>query len=162
MTSLKDLIDSKKLEKLKESIKNKTTHSKSVRIGGIYKIKADETNGITPKDGLDFRYKHFVVMGVAVDGSVYGCVTFNSELNRNFLQPNMEDLYIQIDKDRYSFLKRDSVIDCSKLKEAKAAKLLNGKYEGQVLDEDFNKIMECVKISPRHSYMYLKMLGILN
>ena len=162
MTFLKDLIDSKKLERLKESVKNKTAHSQSVRIGGVYKIKADEMNGITPKDGLDFRYKHFVVMGVAEDGSVYGCVTFNSELNRDFLQPNTEEFYISVDANKYSFLKKNSIIDCFKLKEAKASKLLAGKYEGQILEEDFNEILKLVKLSPRHPYIYLKMLGIQN
>ena len=50
--------------------------SGDIEIGNIYKIAANEENGITPPDGRDVWFKHFVVMGKAPDGSVYGCVVF--------------------------------------------------------------------------------------
>lgn len=137
-----------------------STTRQSVQIGGIYKIKATEENGITPKDGLDYRYKYFIVMGKALDGSIYGCAAFDSEVNRDYLQPGMEDFYLEIKADRYPFLKKNSVIDCLKLKPATGTKLLSGKYAGDILPEDFNRILKLVKMSPRHPFMYLKMLGL--
>ena len=36
--------------------------SEDIKVGNIYKIAADEENGITPPEGRDVWYKHFVVM----------------------------------------------------------------------------------------------------
>lgn len=140
--------------------KSSSTTKRTVEIGEIYKIQATEENGITPKGGLNYRYKHFIVMGKAVDGSIYGCAAFDSEINRDYLQPGTEDFYLEVEAGRYSFLKKNSVIDCLKLKPATATKLLWGKYEGQILPEDFTRILSLVKLSPRHTFMYLKMLGV--
>lgn len=107
-----------------------STTNQSIQIGDIYKIKATEENGITPKDGLGYRYKHFIVMGMAADGSIYGCAAFDSEVNRDYLQPGTEGFYLKLGAGTYSFLDKDSVIDCLKLKPATADKLLSGKYEG--------------------------------
>lgn len=137
-----------------------TTLNRSVQIGDIYKIKATEENGITPKDGLDYRYKYFIVMGIAVDGSIYGCAAFDSEVNRDYLQPGTEEFYLKVKAGRYPFLKKDSVIDCLKLKPATATKLLSGEYRGEILKEDYDRILSLVRMSPRHPFMYLKMLGI--
>lgn len=56
--------------------------SGEIEIGNIYKIAANEENGITPPDGRDVWFKHFVVMGKAPDGSVYGC-SRSSETSKN-------------------------------------------------------------------------------
>lgn len=137
-----------------------TTKRSVVQIGDIYKIKATEENGITPKGGLDYRYKYFIVMGKASDGSIYGCAAFDSEVNRDYLEPGTEDFYIKVEAGRYPFLKKDSVIDCLKLKPATEIKLLSGKYRGKILTEDYNRILSLVKMSPRHPFMYLKLLGL--
>ena len=44
----------------------------NVEIGQIYRIKANEQNDITPKDGLLFRAKYIVVIGFDSQGNVYG------------------------------------------------------------------------------------------
>ena len=140
--------------------KSSSTTNRSVQIGDIYKIKATEENGITPKGGLDYRYKYFIVMGKASDGSIYGCAAFDSEVNRDYLEPGTEVFYLKVEAGRYSFLKKDSVIDCLKLKPATEIKLLLGKYKGKILLDDYNKILSLVKMSPRHTFMYLKLLGL--
>ena len=58
--------------------------SRTIEIGQIYRIKADERNGITPKSGMTFRPKFFVVMGFDNQGNIYGGVVFDSEINRNY------------------------------------------------------------------------------
>lgn len=63
----------------------------TVEIGDIFLIKANEENGITPKYGDLYRPKFFIVMGKAPDGSIYGCVHFNSDLNREYIAPGYEE-----------------------------------------------------------------------
>ena len=55
------------------------SNSGEIEVGDIFKIAADEENGITPPGGRDVWYKHFVVIGKTSDGSVYGCVVFRCQ-----------------------------------------------------------------------------------
>ena len=72
-----------------------------IEIGNIYKIEADEENDITPPEGRISWHKHFVVMGKAQDGSLYGCVVFDSKINKSYLTPGTEEFYIPIAKGTY-------------------------------------------------------------
>lgn len=132
----------------------------TVEKGDIFLIKADKSNGITPKNGDLYREKFFIVMGMAPDGSVYGCVHFNSELNKEYMVPGYEDLYIKISGSAYAFLTHDSYIDCVKLKEASAAKLLSGKYMGKIKDNHFELIRQKVCLSRRNAPLFLRWLGL--
>lgn len=87
-----------------------------VQIGDIYLIKADETNDITPKDGMSYRPKYYVVLGFDNNGNVYGGVVFDSDINRDYVPPMLTEFFLPIKKEEYSFLTHDSYIDCSKLK----------------------------------------------
>ena len=108
-----------------------------IEIGNIYKIAANEENGITPPKGRDVWYKHFVVMGKTEDESLFGCVVFDSDMNREYVPPGDDIFYIPIPKGRYPFIDHDSVLECLKLKPASPEKLLLGKAEGKLLQEDF-------------------------
>lgn len=66
-----------------------------VEIGQIYKIKADERNEITPKDGMSFRPKFFVIVGFDDQGNIYGGVVFDSEINRDYISHEFEDFFYQ-------------------------------------------------------------------
>ena len=132
-----------------------------IEIGNIYKIAANEENDITPPDGRDVWFKHFVVMGKAPDGSVYGCVVFDSEMNREYVEPGDEEFYMPINKGRYSFIDHDSFLECLELKPATAEKLLAGKAEGQLNANDLQEALKLVKMSRRHSFILLKMYGII-
>jgi len=135
--------------------------SEDIKVGNIYKIAADEENGITPPEGRDVWYKHFVVMGKASDGSVYGCVVFDSAINREYVEPGEEDFYLPIRTGSYPFIDHDSYLECLELKPATAEKLLSGSAEGRLNETDFQEAMKLVKMSRRHSYVLLKMYGIL-
>ena len=134
---------------------------KDIEIGEIYKIAADKENGITPPSGRVVWYKHFVVMGKTADGSVYGCVVFDTDINREYVEPGEEEFYLPIRKGDYSFIDHDSYLECLKLKPASAEKLLLGKPEGRLTEDHFAKALELIKMSRRHSYMVLKMFGII-
>lgn len=135
--------------------------SAKIEIGDIFKIEADEANDITPPTGRLTWHKHFVVLGKAADGSLYGCVVFNSKINRDYLQPGTEEFYIPIKAGAYSFIDHDSVLECLKLKPATASKLAKGKYEGKLSQDDLDAALQLVKMSPRHDYILLKTYGII-
>ena len=82
MSSLKDRLPQETLEALKsakDNLQNTTLKQKRnskkktalppIEVGNIYKIEADERNGITPPHGRKTWFKHFVVMGISDDGS---------------------------------------------------------------------------------------------
>lgn len=135
--------------------------SRDIEVGDIYKIAADEDNKITPPEGRDVWYKHFVVMGKALDGSIYGCVVFDSKMNRDYVEPGDEDFYLPVKEGRYPFIDHDSFLECLELKPATAEKLLAGKAEGKLSQEDLDAALNLVKMSRRHSFILLKMYGIL-
>ena len=132
-----------------------------IEVGDIFKIAADESNSITPPAGRDVWYKHFVVMGKTADGSVYGCVVFDSEINRDYIEPGDEEFYLLINKGEYTFIDHNSYLDCLELKPATAEKLKSGRYEGKMNDSDLQKALQLVRMSRRHSFVLLKMFGIL-
>lgn len=134
--------------------------SEAIEIGSIYKIAANEENDITPPIGRDVWYKHFVVMGKTEDGSLFGCVVFDSAMNREYVSPGDELFFMCIPSGRYPFIDHDSVLDCLKLKPATAEKLLLGKPEGRLNQEDFQKALELVNLSRRNDYFTLKMFGM--
>lgn len=70
--------------------------SQTIAIGQIFRIKADESNDITPKAGMLFRPKYFVVMGFDSQGNVYGGVVFDSEINRDFVNHYFEDFFLPV------------------------------------------------------------------
>ena len=135
--------------------------SHNIEIGNIYKIAANEDNKITPPIGHEVWYKHFAVMGKTDDGCVFGCVVFDSKINRDYIEPGDEEFYLPISKGCYSFIDHDSYLECLELKPATAEKLLAGKPEGKLKPDDLQKAMRLVKMSRRHSYILLKMFGIL-
>ncbi len=132
-----------------------------IEIGNIYKIAANEENNITPRDGRDVWYKHFVVLGKSNDGSVFGCVVFDSEINREYVEPGDEEFFLPISKGKYSFIDHDSYLECLELKPASQEKLLAGKTEGVLTPDDLEAALKLVKMSRRHSFMLLKMYGII-
>lgn len=135
--------------------------SDAIEVGNIYKIEANEENKITPPKGRIVWYKHFVVMGKAQDGSVYGCVVFDSAINREYVEPGEEDFYLPIREGSYPFVDHDSYLECLELKPATAEKLLAGKAEGRLNANDLEAALKLIKMSRRHSYIQLKIYGII-
>ncbi|MCR5157530.1 MAG: hypothetical protein K6D37_00225 [Prevotella sp.] len=133
----------------------------TVGIGQIYRIKANKQNNITPKDGLLFRLKYFVVLGFDALGNVYGGVVFDSEINRDYISPDFVDFFLPISSSKYSFLSHDSYIDCRKMKPVLLSTLLEGDYCGQIEASDLDNILKLIKMSPRETYVRLRTFGII-
>lgn len=138
-----------------------TMEVQNVEIGQIYRIKANEQNDITPKNGLLFRAKYIVVIGFDSQGNVYGGVVFDSEINRDFISPDFVDFFLPIPCSRYSFLSHDSYIDCRKMKPILLSTLLEGDYCGVIEATDYDDIIKLIKMSPRETYVRLRTFGIL-
>ena len=111
-----------------------TMKSRTIEIGQIYRIKADEKNDITPKTGMLFRPKFYVVMGFDNLGNVYGGVVFDSDINRNFVSHDFEDFFLPISCSKYHFLDHDSYIDCRRMKPSTLEKLLEGEFCGIIAE----------------------------
>lgn len=171
MTSLKDNLPTATLdalESVKEKIQRETHGQKKkkanplppVEVGNIYKIEADERNGITPPPGRKTWFKHFAVMGIADDGSLMGCVVFDSEMNHEHIEPSNEEFYIPISKGKYTFIKHDSYLECMKLKPATLYNIRHGKAEGRLKDDDLQKALELTKKSQRNTIVTLRAYNI--
>ena len=100
-------------------------------------------------------------MGKAADGSVYGCVVFDSAINREYVEPGDEEFDMPIRRGKYPFIDHDSYLECLKLKPATAERLLAGTPEGKLEQEDFDTAIRLVRMSRRHNFVLLKMYGII-
>ena len=130
------------------------------KIGIYYKIEADERNGITPPHGRKTWFKHFVVMGISDDGSLMGCVVFDSEKNREHIEPGYDEFFIPISQGKYSFIDHDSFLECLRLKPATLSNIRHGKAEGRLTEDDLQKALELTKKSNRNSIITLKAYNI--
>ena len=158
--------NSNKLQKVKSLLTKKNTlkpakkPTRVIKPGDIFLIKADKSNGITPKNGQNFRWKYFIVVGKLSDGSLHCCAVFDSEKNREYIEPRFDEFYMLVKAGKYSFLKHDSYIDCLVLKNASSQKLLKGLYKGSLTAEDLAEVFRLIKLNPRHTPVYLNLWGI--
>lgn len=163
--SLKDLLTDgalAALQKAKQSlspVKDKTK-VREIKPGDIFKIKANEKNGITPKDGGPFWPKHFIALGKLADGRMFCCAVFDSEINRDYIHPDYQSFFLPVKAGQYPFLTHDSYIDCLEMKYATPGKLLSGKPEGRLTDKDLSAVLELVRQSPKHDFVKLSMYGL--
>lgn len=167
MTKIAEMLSGdsfKKLQKVKSALKPhrrlRSIPQRNIQQGDVFKIKANEDNGITPKNGDKFRWKHFVVIGKLADGTLHCCATFNSEMNKEYIQPGFEEFFLPIKAGQYSFIDHNSYIDCLTLKRAAPSKLLKGKYEGRLSSSDLAEVLKLVKLNSRHTPAYLNLWGI--
>ena len=163
--SYRDLLSQKSnnaLKKAKETLasKKKDKKHRDIKCGDIFYIEADEKNGITPKDGGLFWPKHFIVLGQLEDGRLCCCAVFDSNINRDYIHPDLHSFFLSVQAGEYFFLTHDSFIDCLEMKYATPEKLHNGKYEGALTKNHLQKVLELVRQSPKHDFVKLSMFGL--
>ena len=132
---------------------------KTVKVGDVFRIKMDRTNGIIPKKGDASRNKFFIVLGFDSDGNVYGGVIINSNINQRIPQ-SIKDWQMPIRCSDYPFLEHDSFVDCSRLKCASADKFNTWKYLGYIQLEDVEIIIGTIKESPNETSEHLAVFGL--
>ena len=91
--------------------------------------------------------KYHIIVGFNESELITASVRINSEVNSNvFRNPYLRSLCHLIKQEKYSFLKHDSFIDCSNLKEwpdhILKARLKNypGSHEGNIEEKEFDTI----------------------
>jgi len=131
----------------------------SIKIGDVFYLGMDETNGIIPKDGQRFRNKYFVVLGFDNSGRVYGGIVANTDVNVN-IPEERQRLHVKIKQSQNPFLMYDSYLDCSKLKEVHISKLDGFPYKGKLHEDDLKNAIENVKRSRYITKNDLKRFGI--
>lgn len=149
--NLKDLLDSKSAHSLALS---------TIKVGNVYIIDLDKSNGITPKAGYDTRRKYFVVLGF--DGeSVYGGVVINSNINFN-IQGQIASQHYPIFKSRYAFLAYDSWVDCMRLMTVKIETFREWIFICALEPDDMENIKRLVIKSPRETPQRLQRFGLVS
>lgn len=110
---------------------------KNLTLGSVLKIYDPDAK----KD------KYHIIVGFNETEMITASVRINSEVNLNvFRTPYLKSLCHLIKKEKYSFLKHDSVVDCSNLKEwpnhvLKARLMSNpGSLEGNIEEREFDTI----------------------
>ena len=152
MSSLGDLLSSDQISKLSAG---------AVEIGNVYGMHMDEEDGITPHAGEESRYKYFIVLGKDNEGKYFGGVVINSNVNQN-INPVLQRLHMPIRKVKYSFLKKDSFVNCSNFMTARLEKFLNWDLLGKIDNDDVTIITETIKESPLVRKVTLKNFGLLD
>lgn len=143
-----------------QSDENKHSVAKdTIKIGYVYRIKMDESNGIKPKSGDSFRNKYFVVLGFDKEGNVYGGVITNSEINQKVPQ-SVKDWQMPIKREKYPFLDHNSFVDCSKLKTASIKKFGFWQFKGIIEDNDVEIIIHAIQESPNENKAHLALYGL--
>ena len=131
----------------------------TVTRGDIYLMKMDQSNGIVPKDGDDYRNKFFVVLGF--DGNtVYGGVIINSEINKN-LASKIKDQQVRILRADYPFLTHDSFVDCVKLKVADISKFASWDFKDKMQEKDLTVVLSKIVNSPAEKRVNLRRFGLI-
>ena len=133
--------------------------SHTVKVGDVYEITMTEANGIKPKAGDSSRDKYFIVLGFDSNGTVFGGVIINSQINTN-LPPHLKMYHMPIKQSKYPFLKHDSFVDCVRLKVAFPQKFNEWNYLGEIDEYDVQLIVGTIKESPVESKERITMFGL--
>ena len=132
----------------------------TISIGDVYLLKMDESNDVTPKSGDDYRYKFYIVLGFDSLGNVYGGVIVNSSVNQRLSQ-SIKDFHIPISCSKYSFLKKDSFVNCANLKPYPLSNFIHSYKLGIIQQDDLDMIIKTVVASPNEKKVNLKRFGLI-
>lgn len=128
--------------------------------GDVYGLLLNEDNGITPHEGEDARYKYFIVLGIDAEGNIYGGVVINSKINPN-QNPRLKLFHYPLSHLKYSFLKKNSFVNCVSLQTVMATTLAQGNLLGHIDDEDLALIKQTVVCSGVIPVVRLKQFGLI-
>lgn len=136
----------------------------SIEIGDVYRLKLTEEEGITPKNPQDdSRNKLLIIVGKDNEGNAIGFVVINSHINPK-LSEEIRVLHYPIHASKYSFLMKNSFVDCASLKIIKKGKFSNlfdySKCKGKMETDDMDCIIGALRSSPIVEPKLLKRFGL--
>jgi hypothetical protein len=115
---------------------------------------------------FDEKHKYSIIVGISEDGFYIATVFINSEINISAINSaKLVALQYEIRKAHYSFLKRDSFVDCSHLEDRLQVTLLDqlnsgGRILGKIRVTDLNKVIGLVLEAPSIPPHYIKICNI--
>lgn len=138
---------------------------KSLEIGDVYRMKLTKEEGVIPKGPEDdSRNKYFIIIGKDNKGNVIGFVLINSSINPDLPQI-IKDLHYPIKSTKYSFLKKNSFVNCAELKTIEKEKFSSlfdsSKSKGVIEQDDIDCIIGALQSSPLIKPKQLKRFGLL-
>jgi len=119
-----------------------------IRPGSVILTDLDESDGLTYTDGRSHKPRRVIIIGYDKENKCFiGTVFINTNINpKAKYSAEFLATQIMVKKDEYpNFLKHDSFIDCGQLMPLHTNKLLSGEYKGEVVADDFHKIMATLK-----------------
>lgn len=123
-----------------------------IRVGSIYRKKMDETDDVTPKGGMSFRPKFFVIVGSAEDGYFVAYVLVNKSINEKFIcSKELLDCQFPLRIKDYPgiFTIDPSYLNLSRIREMELKTLLSeATYCGRLTDSDLRLVIQALKDSP--------------
>lgn len=108
--------------------------------GTIFYLRTTEEDGITPKDGDNYRDKYFVIVGIDAE-YIYGSAVINTNVCRD--PAHAYPLY----KRDYPFLDHISYLDCMQLKPIPLSRIADSEIKGDLTDDDRSYIIDIIKKS---------------
>lgn len=114
----------------------------------------------------DEKHKYSVIVGVSEDAFYIGTVFINSEINISAINsPSLVDLQYLIKKANYTFLRRDSFVDCSHIEDRLQITLVdqlnsNGRILGEIKANDLKAIIALVLNAPSIPPFYIKLCNV--
>ena len=133
----------------------------TVSVGDVHMLPLTKEEGITPKDGIDFRNKFLVVLGFDHQGNAIGGVVVNFKVNYN-LPSSITDYMMPVSVKQCPFLNHDSFVNCSRLFVVDKEKIGSNTFKGSIKDEELlDMIVGTVIDSPHVSRQQLREFGLI-
>lgn len=124
----------------------------AIRLGSIYRKKMDGADDVTPKGGMSFRPKFFVIIGSVEDGYFVAYVLVNKSINEKFIcSRELLDCQFPLRVKDYPgiFTIDPSYLNLSRIREMEMKTLLSeATYCGKLTDSDLRLVMQTLKDSP--------------
>lgn len=130
---------------------------RQIKLGDIFYISLTQEDDVTPKNGMDHRYKYCFVVGFSEYGFYVAYFLMNSQVNQRYI--NTHDLlscqYPLSHKDYPAIIipeKDPSYLDLGHVREIEESRLLkNGKHVGSLTQADHRNIFEWLRDSELYS-----------
>lgn len=105
-----------------------------IEIGNVYKIPLGKKDGLTVTNEDEILSKYFIVIGIDLNGNVYGGLLISSEPPKNVPHAILMYQY-RVRVKNNKFLKRDSWVNCTRIFSSSQDKLNINSFLG-CLDEE--------------------------
>ena len=122
-----------------------------IRLGDFYRIKMDNSDGIAPKGNDTYRYKYIIIIGHDKN-NLYGAVVTNTK------DHHLVPIEFQYPINLHGY---KCYVNCHKLYEVSSKRLASDCYQGNISKNDYELIVECVKMSPLIPKKKLEKFGLL-